>query len=542
MNLHKTKFIEILKDPTVTKLNNDLDELESLVETYPYFQSGRILLAKEKYAHNALDVKKYIVEAAVHTTDRRLLKKYIEQKVQIIDEGSTYIVEQEPIDAPPEGPENAPVDEAFNTNIDQTSSPTFLDSESPLNETAVEETTDISNTEERIEPTNDSITAETELEKDENTDAFDASINEASDDSITPLEDAPILPQEISEEEPASEMSLDQEKDEVVSVDNQSEEDRLIKEKIAKYRSALGNPILDTPADPVLLPKEEISLPLAEIGTADEISVEEDALGKEERIKEKEFLEEENIGDEVPLEKEESVIDPTTSPSQPIDMASIPTETEASLEIVPTPDFGSIDQVPDPEAITSPIDHLISEVRQDMVDLRASKLRFQAMMNKIDKETENKEKKSEQISQPKAKNIISPQKKKTGQKKVSNATTKKVSISAKEKGKIKSKKAAIKQNKKSQLKQQDQKIIIDEFIDKNPKIKPIKSTDIKKPSEDLSAKSTEFKPEASSEYLARIYIEQNKKKKAIAIYESLSLKFPEKKSYFAGLIKKLKTK
>ena len=91
-------------------------------------------------------------------------------------------------------------------------------------------------------------------------------------------------------------------------------------------------------------------------------------------------------------------------------------------------------------------------------------------------------------------------------------------------------------------KQQDQKIIIDEFIENNPKIKPVKPTGKKKPSEDLSAKSTEFKPEASSEYLARIYIEQNKKKKAIAIYESLSLKFPEKKSYFAGLIKKLKTK
>ena len=74
------------------------------------------------------------------------------------------------------------------------------------------------------------------------------------------------------------------------------------------------------------------------------------------------------------------------------------------------------------------------------------------------------------------------------------------------------------------------------------KIKPVKPTDIKTPTEDLSAKSSEFKPEASSEYLAKIYIEQNKKEKAIAIYESLSLKFPEKKSYFAGLIKKLKTK
>ena len=53
--MHKTKFIKLLKDPTVTKLNGDLDDLESLVETYPYFQSGRILLAKEKYALDALD-------------------------------------------------------------------------------------------------------------------------------------------------------------------------------------------------------------------------------------------------------------------------------------------------------------------------------------------------------------------------------------------------------------------------------------------------------------------------------------------------------
>ena len=108
--------------------------------------------------------------------------------------------------------------------------------------------------------------------------------------------------------------------------------------------------------------------------------------------------------------------------------------------------------------------------------------------------------------------------------------------------KEKSKKAAVNQTKKPQPKQQDQKIIIDEFIDSNPKIKPIKPADVKNPTEDLSAKSTEFKPDSSSEYLASIYIEQNKINKAIAIYESLSLKFPEKKSYFAGLIKKLKTK
>jgi len=521
--LHKTKFIKLLKDPTVTKLNGDLDDLESLVETYPYFQSGRILLAKEKYAHNALDVKKYIVDAAIHTTDRRLLKKYIEQKVQIINEGSTFIVAEEPIEALSESPKNTPTTEDFHTDIDQTPSPTLPDIESPITE--IEETIDISNSEERIESNNDSITADTKSEEDEKTDVLDASTEGERSDSKTSLEDSPTLPQESSEEN-ASEVILDQEKGSVASEDDQSEEDRLIKEKIAKYRSALGSPPLDTPADPIIPSKEDISLPLPETDTVDETSVEEDPLEKEERIKAEETLEEENI------------TDPTTSPSKPIDVASIPTETEAPLEIIPTSDLINVDPAPDPDVPTAPLDHLISEVRQDMIDLRASKLRFQAMMKKLDEEKENKEKTLEQISQPEANKIISPPKKKTSKKKVSNLKTKKVSASSKEK----SKKAAVKETKKSRPKQQDQKIIIDEFIENNPKIKPVKPTNKKKPSEDLSAKSTEFKPEASSEYLARIYIEQNKKKKAIAIYESLSLKFPEKKSYFASLIKKLKTK
>ncbi|MAJ50829.1 MAG: hypothetical protein CMB82_04340 [Flammeovirgaceae bacterium] len=429
--MHKTKFIEILKDPTATKLDNDLNELESLIKTYPYFQSGRILLAKEKHAHNALDVKKYIVEAAVHTTDRRLLKKYIEQEIQTMSEVSTSTLEKESI--------------------------------------------------------NDSSTVATDLEKDKNADLLNVSTNEESDDLMNSLEDSSILAQEISEEKPASGATLDQEGREVASEKDQSEEDRLIKEKIAKYRSALGSSIIDTPADPIKPFKEDTSLPLAEISAEENLS-----------------------------KKEESVIGLTTSTSQPIDPAT------------------------DSDVQTSRIDKLISEVKQDMSDLKASKLRFQAMMAKLDgdKEKESKKKTSDQIAPPKSKKISPSPQKKTKQKKVSSTTTKKAT--ALPKGK--SKKVEVNQIKKSQSKQQDQKIIIDEFIGNNPKIKPVKPTDIKTPTEDLSAKSSEFKPEASSEYLAKIYIEQNKKEKAIAIYESLSLKFPEKKSYFAGLIKKLKTK
>ena len=432
--MHKTKFIELLKDPIVTKLNGDLNELESLIKDYPYFQTGRILLAKEKYAHDTLDVKKYIAEAAVHTTDRRLLKKYIEQEIQTINEESNYIVEKETTKGLLENQEGAPVSEVSDTNALQTPGPESSDSESSINEYA------------------------------------DAAVEE----------------------------NLNLEKSEVASEEDQSEEDRLIKEKIAKYRSALSGSTTDTPADPITTAKEETFLHVAETSA-----------------------------EEPSLKKEEGVIDLNTIPSQSTDLASIP-----------TPDLMNIDRSTDSEKPTSRIDRLISEVQQDMEDLKASKLRFQAMVSKIDKEEKN-EKNSNQAVQPKEKKInTAPKKKKANQKKVNKTTTKKVSPAIKKK----SKKAAVNQTKEAQPKQQDQKIIIDEFIDSNPKIKPIKPTDVKKPTEDLSAKSTEFEPDSSSEYLASIYIEQNRINKAIAIYESLSLKFPEKKSYFAGLIKKLKTK
>ena len=212
--------------------------------------------------------------------------------------------------------------------------------------------------------------------------------------------------------------------------------------------------------------------------------------------------------------KEESVIDLNTAIPQPTSQAA------------------------ESEEPTSRIDRIISEVQQDMEDLKASKLRFQAVMSKIDRE-ENEKKSPFQTAKSKEKKTSPTAKKKNpNKKKVSDTTTKKVSTTLKEKNT----KTKVKKTKKSQSKQQDQKIIIDEFIDSNPKIKPIKPSDIKNPTEDLSAKSTEFKPESSSEYLANIYIEQNKINKAIAIYESLSLKLPEKKSYFANLIKKLKSK
>ncbi|MFB9055865.1 hypothetical protein ACFFU9_03835 [Mariniflexile ostreae] len=76
--------------------------------------------------------------------------------------------------------------------------------------------------------------------------------------------------------------------------------------------------------------------------------------------------------------------------------------------------------------------------------------------------------------------------------------------------------------------------LIDKFISKNPKIPSVKTY---VPSGNI-AKDRMIEPETlMTETLARIYVEQKNYKKAIQSYKILSLKYPEKSSFFAIQIK-----
>lgn len=75
--------------------------------------------------------------------------------------------------------------------------------------------------------------------------------------------------------------------------------------------------------------------------------------------------------------------------------------------------------------------------------------------------------------------------------------------------------------------------LIQEFINKNPKINPNTFT----PSKVNLAEAQMIQPEAlMTETLARIYVEQKNYKKAIQSYKILCLKYPEKSSLFANRI------
>ena len=90
-----------------------------------------------------------------------------------------------------------------------------------------------------------------------------------------------------------------------------------------------------------------------------------------------------------------------------------------------------------------------------------------------------------------------------------------------------------------ELRRQQQSDLIDRFIIANPRIEQIKDKS-NEPVIDISEPYLEDESGFVTETLARIYINQGYYSKAIGIYEKLNLKYPEKNSYFATQIEKIK--
>jgi len=89
---------------------------------------------------------------------------------------------------------------------------------------------------------------------------------------------------------------------------------------------------------------------------------------------------------------------------------------------------------------------------------------------------------------------------------------------------------------KNKLKQSE---LIDKFIIANPRIEPHKDKSYVS-NDGISKPVIEEDGGLVTETLAKIYLSQGYYSKAMDIYEKLSLKFPEKSSYFASQIEKVK--
>ncbi|MDE0472424.1 MAG: hypothetical protein OXH57_10825, partial [Ekhidna sp.] len=86
--MNKTELIQSLRNPNQLTSSN-LEDLEDIIREYPYLLSARLLLAKGSKNLGDKKTKKRIASAAIYSTDRILLKKYLSSDLFFLGQAAT---------------------------------------------------------------------------------------------------------------------------------------------------------------------------------------------------------------------------------------------------------------------------------------------------------------------------------------------------------------------------------------------------------------------------------------------------------------------
>ncbi|MFZ9046127.1 MAG: hypothetical protein ACO2ZZ_09675 [Cyclobacteriaceae bacterium] len=515
--MNKYKFIDYLHHPKkVTK--DQAAKLLEVVEDYPYFQTARTLVAKVKSNQEDSSASRHISSASLYVFDRSFLRKYINEDLFIIEpkeasetrekiaknspEPKRRVTVPKPGERPSEGKVSKDASVAKPTPR-PVESKRKKDSEDEVKKKielqAKKASSPAVSAPKPTERPESESNKPTEPEKERSTPEADATEN-----ALVPGN--PSLDKLIEE---VYQDIAELQKSKARFREWQEKND--MEEAVEKAVAAAEVKVPDPEKEPSEKADEEQATP-AQQPAVDKNNKDK---GKSEETKEP----------ETPKEKESSAV------------ASKPTEGKAEE------DTSAKKETTRAKKPTAPAKKAAAAKKKT-----TAKAPKKATTNSTQKTTSKASSSTDDKSISETKQVV---KKSTASTKKSTAkadsakTEKKKTSSGKEtvpkssKATASNKKSTVKVKSSPSKEKVEKEEIIDKFIETQPRIsKPDTADSASK--EDLSKKSTRFHVDIASEYLAEIYIEQGKNQRAIEIYKNLCLKFPEKKSYFAGLIRKLK--
>ncbi len=493
--MNSNELIEYLRDPSSLSTEN-LRELETVISQAPYFQSARMLLAKGSQLLKEPTTKRRIASAAIYATDRPLLKKYISGKLLFLTK-------------PPQKPDPASQGKRAPSKPTKASG-----SRAPK----------------RVPRRRNPEPPVTPLKEDEMTvlgipsGALDVMLNELEQD----MEE---LKSSRSKFADIQQKLVDQD-----AVSEALEHASALKEEFQKELDEEER----AKQNPETKESEQQSAAKPEV-----TQVETKKKSEEEKIEAKEIIA--SVIDDIQEEEQNDVTQNK--------------ETEASVheEQVEPPKEKVVPETKEDKPEEDPLPSKTRSISNTgTLSTGLSNTSEEALKNLEasmwgDDDTRTEEKPDTQTSAKKksasgTKNASSPRTSSKATTKSSPATktsakkTPAKKPAAKKSGTTSTAKKKTTPDKKDDDdgkgdRKKSQQQIIDKFIKENPSIPRLEEP--LSPTEDLSDDCGEWSDDLVSENLAEIYLKQGNKKRALEIYETLSLKFPEKKSYFADLISKI---